>query len=898
MTGNEARPETTPVRPVVFAGVGHSAVATVLQLPRAAADLRIRVAGPFGLAVAREPEGPLFILDRQWLSDLELPELSGDAQAAPRLTDPDDALVSTFRALTRRLRVDRPNIASGTSPHIRVCAYVVIDLATPGAVPAGLRLAGLLSQTDSPPDITGLVLTGRTAESLSEPDEPWLEAFRQLLTSLQRQSPLNRLYVLDGRDTNHTWLQTLGQMQRLGAEFLLHHGVSPYRAHLRRSEEGRLNGRQDYLHVCGSFSCRTLRSDRTAVARGIAAQLKDDLADLNQGVLTDERAETLCAEAKQLSETIVQIHQTDSDQDDQTRTASQRDQKSPRERALRDALKATLTRVCTKQPVLSLREFLKCLRPLLNQLSTSSGLSERVETRYHIADILRKQRRDTYGPARIWLHEPGVYWKGLYQLSVPPDYTSWATVSRSWAAVSRPARMLAYWLGLLLLAIGLTAILLAAAWQNVAPAILGGVLALGGSAVGALPSGWVQRKRTLVPKGKRASDRAPGVAYRLKAPASRLMLAAALLAAGLIAVAWALSVVAWTGGQATYAALLTPLWLVVVMGGFALQAWPRQADEPGDAVREREMPQMLGPPAWGWRITGLIGLAIAWAGLCSLAPETLMSGGLWRWAGLVAGLLLILGGVAVGRWPSVAHKPLVRHIPKKPVPLISGLAKPVKESELTAQVRGIIAWVDALPAESKAATTDDLDWSEPQSDGNILDALVENWQQRLADAFRRTLPSTSTNPMAELAEQPEHWAKALLAEMANPTLGLADPAYLFSLHAVEDWMSKRPWPQLVAELRPDPQWFDFFVDRICAPHWPPTRSECEVDVSIIAVGDALWETVAPLAQAKPAHRLLPVAWHDPHTLVVIRIVQGLLGGWRNFPPLPDKEDPASETRGL
>ena len=85
-----------------------------------------------------------------------------------------------------------------------------------------------------------------------------------------------------------------------------------------------------------------------------------------------------------------------------------------------------------------------------------------------------------------------------------------------------------------------------------------------------------------------------------------------------------------------------------------------------------------------------------------------------------------------------------------------------------------------------------------------------------------------------------------------------------------------------------------FVTRSISPRWPPTRDTgmARAEATVIAVSRDLWDIVAPLAEAGDGkYIILRVDWQKPQSLVVIRIVQGLAGGWLNFDPPPTKGTP-------
>ena len=149
-----------------------------------------------------------------------------------------------------------------------------------------------------------------------------------------------------------------------------------------------------------------------------------------------------------------------------------------------------------------------------------------------------------------------------------------------------------------------------------------------------------------------------------------------------------------------------------------------------------------------------------------------------------------------------------------------------------------------------------------------------------------------------MARNPHLWGEFVREELREPTIGLSEPAHLFAFRAVQRWLKDWRWQDLVAQVRPDRQWFDFFVSRNLSPRWPPARGVPEVDASVIVVGEALWDLVAPLTETSRKHRLVRAPWQDPETLVVVRIVQGLTQGWRGFDAFPASKPQPAEGANL
>ena len=183
-------------------------------------------------------------------------------------------------SLTRHLRSTEP-VADPASPgRVRLSSYVVIDLSADEIVACSLELMRVLRRADQGHDMVLLGLTARAAASNPEREEAWFERWKQLLASLQDDPLAQKVYLLDGRDSVGTWLDRPAQLHHLGAEFLLHHGIT-CRCALRQTERRRVSPRENILNICGSFGIRKIATDLPEVAERVARRLAhEDLADL------------------------------------------------------------------------------------------------------------------------------------------------------------------------------------------------------------------------------------------------------------------------------------------------------------------------------------------------------------------------------------------------------------------------------------------------------------------------------------------------------------------------------------------------------------------------------------------------------------------------------------------
>jgi len=869
--------ENSSTAPVLFAAIGEYAVQTLAELARLVRQVPIRPNGAFGLVILNHPTRQVFVSDCQQLSDLEIPEVSDASRAANWVNYQQEKLAGSLISLIRKLRLGQAGAAEGFPQRVRVWCYLIADLSEPAAVASAVELTSLLRKADPSLDITGLGLTGRTADSLCQPEKAWFDTWNQLLQHLQNEALLQRFYLIDGRDTDNAWLQTPQQMHRLGAEFLLFHGLSPYRGYLRQNERSRVGFKENFLNFCGSFSCRTLTVDRETVVRRTALILaEEDLADLAAGVVGNQWSETIETKARELADEILHIYLQDN-----AELKTQNSELNSLDHQVDEALQRYISQICAQsrcevscgQPVLSLRRFLYVLRDRLKRLSTGSTIRQRAATRTRLTAILRRQEKETYEPVRQWLGVEGARWSGRYkpQLDQPPS-----------ATVSRPPSFRLYALGAVLLATGLLGIASALMAEDRIFAIGGGLLALAASVVMALPTGWAEHVRTLVAEGKSIPDSAPWTAYRRKRPRWSYRAAMALLVPGITAVILALFLPGWT----KYESLEPLMWLIpaAALASLGLVALTRPTRPRVPPAPGQEMPGHAAPVRWLRHGIGLSALATAWVVLCLHAPVAASAKVALQWQGLLAGLIMVLLGLGLARWPWTGRVQLIYRIPRNPLPLAALPSVATQESELTAQLNRLLAWLHRF-TESEISN---LRSQVYNSHCTALDAIMTGWDSCLADNLRSDLKARPEKSLRKMAHKGEAWAQCLLQELASPSAESLDLVYAFALHAVRSWVGNdATWHERIAQLQPDPEQFDLLINRIASPHWPATRVKPDMDVSVVAVGETLRPLVSSLPESGLGHHVVPLGPRsDPYAVVVIRIVQGLVEGWRGLPAMP------------
>jgi len=910
--GDEDRNTTAGPLPTLFVGVGSAAGQALAELSHLAKSLTLPIQGPFGLALADAGGEDLFTCDWTWASDFRMPEPGVIRERSEFIGAEDPRLVAVLSALVRRLRCVEPGADWTAGSHIRMSAYVIVDLSEAAAVTSAIRLMRVLREVDAAVDTTVLSLTARTAATSSADDGRWFETWTHLLEQLQDGLCAQRVYLLDGCDAEKVWLERPEQLHRLAAEFLLHGGLT-CRGLLKPHERARTGAQESLLHVCGSFGCRTLGADPAVVAERVAERLaREDLVDLYERTVPSGWLTSIQEQARALVDRIEMICERAS----QGRSAGDgrdRHGASWSENAeIAEVVSKTIRHVCSREPLISLCLFFQLLRPRLARLLTQQRLRERTRIRHMVGEIFRRQEENTYGPLRLWLAQPQAGWADRFT----PVLRETGNV-----AVSRPARRKNYFIGGLLLSLGLAGVAVGTFSDARFLAAGSGLLALAAGVLMTLPTGWAFHPRNRLREGQQQSP-VREVPYRMGSDRRTRLGGTTLIVAGLVGVTCPL----WLQ-VATLAMGIKAAGLVVIGGvGLACAGWGlsgrRTVGQPEDRtlgrldrVRDEEAPGHVNPPAWQYVIPGLLGLGLAWSSACLAVPAWPASTAVVPRAVHLVGLFFVAAGAGWVLFPRVGYASLVAHIARMPQPLAGGIARPIREGELPGAVLALAAWVNRLavdpeqclermaaanapPADRRTVGRSDSRTGRPSGGGRetLLDFLAADWEGQLAQAFRQTIEARAGKSLKILAQQPGVWAQCIAAELKEPHTACGELTSLFAVQAVKAWIESLSLAQLLSFLTIDTGRFHRMVGRVACAHWPAPRVEPDVSVNVVAVGQPLWDTVAPLAGIEGGPLIVPLDWDTRRDVVlVLRVVQGLAQGWRGFPGLPGQIRASSRT---
>jgi hypothetical protein len=871
VTGENGESKVLGPLPVLFAGVGSCAEKALAEFARLARDLTVPIQGPFGLALVDPLGEVMFTGDWPWLADFRAPESLPSQERSESIGADREKLTPSLSGLMRRLRAIEPSVDAAGSGRIRMSSYVLVDLSVAGAIPAAVEVIRTLRQTDPAHDMTVLGLTARTAATDAAADNTWFDGWTRLLGQLQDEPCTQRIYLLDGCDADKMWFERPEQLYRLSAEFLLYHGLT-CRTLLRQNERAITGANENLLNVCGSFGCHTIQMDLSMVAERIAERLaREDLSDLYKRTVPNGWLESLEEQAQTLVDRIAAVcekaYQTQS-----ALSGTRRDPPASLSAGadLSEAITKVVAHVCSREPLVSLCHFFKCLEPRLEKLVTRQRLWERIRTRRLALEAFRRQEENTYEPLRQWLADPETKWADRFtpEQGDPPQ-----------VVVSRPARIGNYLLGCLILALGLAGVMVGSLWPDRLLTIGGGLLAIASSALMTAPTGWVRHTRGRIREGQDVAESATPALYRRRAATQTLWLAGGLVAAGLAGVVWPAWPAVWTTATGIWAGVLAVLAGVGVL--FTAGAPPETRP---DRVSDEEAPDHANPPVGYCRAAGLLCLALAWTFLWWRSP--LPVGGITvAWGIQLAGVLLVATGLALVLFPRAGHAYLVDRVPRMPQPLAGGIGWRLEANEMGHRIGAMAAWVRQLAVEPaqclrRFKTTDALRERE-----TLFDFLAVDWDRQLAEAVRRELKVRSDKNLRTLALQPVLWTECVSKELLDPHAKCPDLTSLFALQAVRAWIESQSLQDLLSYLTVDFERFRRLTGRLACPHWPATRVDPDMSASLVAVGKPLWDVLA--SRAPSSAPVVPLDWDsDAGVVLALRVVQGLRQGWRGFPGMP------------
>jgi hypothetical protein len=717
-----------------------------------------------------------------------------------------------------------------------------MDLRDHDCVNKAIEIVKVVRQEPMRIDITAIPMTGRCADY--EADEVrWQEGDAIFTKACDSQALVHRIYYMDGRDTRQYWLRTQADLAHMAAEFVLHHGLSPYSDLARKHEGARLSQKEAPQDSCGSFCCRTLESDDFQVRNILADAIYERLCLDQPSQLANEgdvksATEAAATFAKNLEEVFNQERKTAADATHVSRSSSLAQLLNRVERLL----EASLTQVCQDAPIVKIPAFLEALHEHVQMLRARGRLFLDHEIRAAAGHALRQA------------------------LKVPKH--DFADVE-----VKVPSKRL--WLG--------------------AACIVGGFLAIAGNAA---LSGWpilVSLAAVLfslgfygiyLPKAPKRYDldrddfEAPATSvtfrrrdvYRRFATSGERFGAAMLFGTGLLLIVFSIKPgISPSFSQTTFPAA-SPLALSHVPAALWVGLGIGAAVAVGLLCLAENGARISGDPAElfvrGNHTNRYYGLILGNAMVLWFVvqwPVTFREEASWRIIAACGGLL-IASGTAMMAWPRVGHgeitrvRPIDMGSPNAPAPDRSSYAD-------LANAQDRLASMCELRRKQGARTTvADWDWPIRVRCGTVLDAVDQNWPTRLAEMVKRE---------TVYGKETDYWKKGLLLAFAGENLSVLDYRFAFAFAAACDWVNNHPWETIVKRLGGSQTgWLGKHMRQAVVPLWPHARSNWDRDVSVAAVSPDIYQYLGKDAIETESLRVVACSWPKDGTIVLLRLTQG------------------------
>jgi hypothetical protein len=870
-----------PANPVLFLAAGPLAVQALQELPHVANVLHVRLSGQFGyVTLLPTSDGGL---NRSVAVDSQIPPLESRREQRPPYLDADP-WDERLRSLVRKFRPHQAITPFGEPMQSTIKVYAIYDLRHTECVRAGLRAIETIRREPLQLDLTGLLLTGRTARFHANEDE-YRNGLKLVLEANQADCLLHRLYVLDGKNAKQYWLQSEIAMAWVAAECIWHHGLAPYSAALRKHERTRLSARQPIEEVFGSLHARIMKSDRTVVQTAVALEVKKCLFSKQDMSSSCSEGQELQAIARQVGDELSRIYESSSKTKVAGSSAALADQKLFAKRA-HAALTKGLRSACGDHPSQQvrprLRRFLEAFRNELSRLQTLVLLIDCRRMRQEAYEGLR-QAASRLGALPLlayrWFVAGPTTWdragpKGAGEFGrlesrvrslpplpadvTPPDKTR---VEPPKVLLPTPPSRLRQIGGLLLLVLGT-----GTAWATLGPnanhlwLLLAAALAFGGTIWLDWPSKTAWHQRT----ERRPNEEDQGLClhYRLKVGGRRIAAGSVTLVVGIGLGIWSFRL---APGK-SIGSIGDWLVLTAAAGAAMLAFVPRSDDHvrgvPGDAS---DLASVL-YPWWRWIAYGVL-LAV-WAWIVSTWSLRLRPDKEWWLSAGLAGTLLSLA-LGLLTFPLTGRRGFYFHPPREPDPDWRSKPAPAPvASEVEKYLISLRRWCTSLlPDRSAPITEDVLHWPYPQRVGSILDAVVPNWPAVLADACLTEMRSDVNDP--------QQWAECLLEELDHVEADSLPMEQVFALHLVKKWIKGRPMPEVISLLRPDPHWLERYFEHAVAPLWSVPTQDYDIKAGVVVLDRHLSELAALEDETAATYRLQRVEWPETGMVVLARLVQGV-----------------------
>lgn len=823
----------TPPHPVLFIAVGELAWQAAKKMADVLDILHLKIDGRFGyVKITPIAERVGCCQASHWLEDSIGVQVD---ESQPAVSCDSDDFAQNLRTLVRQLQPEQSVFPFTQSIHHSAKVYLLADMRVVECLEVGIQALRLVCQEPVIPDVTGIFLTGRTAH-YSKEEKRWREglATLQRANTVQRANHgsclLHRAYLVDGKDARESWLQSEQDQARMVAEFLVHHGLSPYHDIFRKNELTRYSTNQPFENVCGSFACRTMHSDSEKIGLIVAEQLERRLFEGSGHLLTPDETIEVEGIAKALGEKLDDIFNRISGRRGEPEASVSELGVADVVRQAKEALRHSLRDIRVDYPLERLQCFFRTVSDKIDELRIQSSVIDRVRTRMEVAVALRDQL-------------------GQGRLDARKAPTNVVFLPPGWAC-----------------AVGISALCLGTLsawgvlWLQWDPAYFSISLALvlGGALWLDNPSAWATQEPSRNESDMRHD--ALRIGYRRRIRFDEMVTGLGMAALGVVLII--LSSRISTGASVTLFA-----WLISTMTALTavLFALLPALDKHTQLVQNGslEFPDMMLPYPW-WRPVSVVAFLGIFSWVMLWWPIE------WRSADyfpFIIGFGFFLLALGTG-WMAYPRQKEVR------LPLSAIVARRRPDGLIREQaLENLLQWCKHLMGSSRVLleASDALRWPEPQAVGTILDAVSTDWEIILANVCASEVEADIHNPHV--------WADYLLAELEAPRSDCSGLGRVFALRAVESVLSKMSWKEVLEHFETKSGWISRYMNDAVTPLWHLGPQHYDLDNGVVVLDEESWELIGSQDDSGSSrYRLVEVGWPKAGTIVFARIVQGLKSG--------------------
>jgi hypothetical protein len=844
-------------RPLLIACLGKTALLSLEQMETVENDLSLKIAGPFGVINIDFSGDTITFASPYYVAEIKQAIRDAEKQSFSRLDN--IPLTSRITTLIRQIRKDVMPANNHQEPDLLpVVGYVILDMSIVGIAQKAVPVIQAIHDSYPSLDMTCLAITGRTSKQEAGKDAMWLDNLKSFVQQIQYLDTvtLQRMYIIDGENEKGTWLDNPDDIYLLAAQFIIHHGLSPYRTQIRRHEGSRIDIKENFLDYCGSFSCRTLKGELKLVADNVSKRLVDDeMSNLSKNELTtDEKTEAENRADNYTCQLIKLFSKSDKELSKELPTGD-----AGSDNPFIAHLRNDILTMCSNKPTAKLRMYLDRVGTGLKYVLPNIRIHRKANDYESVFAIFHEQYQKTYRPLYDYLKEGVEGW----------DDPNRPRLKQKSISLSSPVDTVSFYFGISFIILSILSYMACVIMHNMGQSlfIISSALAVLGNIFLICPSRWDEEKCRYRFEEDASEDDFPGY-YRMDPVWNiHLSIILAIIGGALLFISVPLN----------SNMILFPISaLIFFTAGFYLT-------QKREKKAKTNIEGMLNPIRWGFFVWGIacistgIGCIFYYNFILSNQVNVIMS---------VSGCSLCLVGFAFSNFSLTGKISLIKKISHPPDRIPPDINPKTKEAYIFRNAFSLMQWIQTLLNRTEKKTTQSfLEWPEKANPGSIFEAFVKDWDSQVLSLYFKDLSEQNESFQSRI-HNPDLWAKYIISDIKNNQTNLSSLEYIFVRYSLNEWLQKQSVDHILNQISIDEQWFNTFVTKDACCHWPKTRNEPEVDVSVVAVSQDFWEKLSYLNNSLQfPNQIIKIDWPDPKSIIIFRIVQGLRNGWLGISPL-------------